>query len=101
MGCSPPWVVPAMGYGLETMARGRVTPETVFLLWHTPTYPDQKGEDSKLIGVYRTAPDAADAQSRVAEKPGFRDYPDGFEIVEYTLNRDGWVDGFVDLDGTE
>jgi homoserine kinase type II len=52
-------------------------------------------EETKLIGIYSTKEKAEAAILRVKDKPGFRDYPDGFEIFEHTLDRDGWVDGFT------
>jgi len=68
--------------------------DTVFLLWHVHQIsPDV--DDDKLIGVYRTLAYAEAAQSRLHDKPGFRETPNGFEIHEYMLNRDGRTDGFV------
>ena len=32
---------------------------------------------------------------RTKNKPGFIDFPDGFQILEDVLNRDSWVEGFV------
>jgi hypothetical protein len=56
----------------------------VFLLWHV----DESDEEEKLIGVYRTEPDAKAAVARLREKPGFATFPDGFQICPYELNRD-------------
>ena len=71
---------------------------SVFLLWHAREVgPPTFHEDFKLIGVYRTEKDARAAQARVAEKSGFRDYPDGFEISEYELDQDHWLEGFVGI----
>ena len=67
---------------------------SVFLLWHSTECEDCP-DDVKLIGVYRTEEDARAALERVKDKPGFRDLPEGFEIVEYPLNRDGWTEGYV------
>lgn len=62
---------------------------TVYLLWHT----DSDG-DEKLIGVYATKPDAELAIGRVKDKAGFSEGGE-FEIAEYELNKDHWIDGFV------
>ena len=48
-----------------------------------------------FLGVYRTHEDAEAAVLRVKDKPGFRDTPDGFEIFEHVLGRDGWTEGYI------
>jgi len=48
-----------------------------------------------LIGVFRTEQDAKDAITTVADKPGFRDYPDRFLICPYELGKLHWTEGFV------
>jgi hypothetical protein len=52
---------------------------------------------SKIIGIYATEEAASQAIERLKMKPGFLDAPDGFHIDRYTLNRDHWIEGFVDL----
>jgi hypothetical protein len=67
--------------------------DSVFILWHCH---ELRGDtDEKLIGVYRTREDAEAAIDRLKDKPGFRDVPDGFEIHDYVLGRDGWTEGYV------
>ena len=68
--------------------------DSVYLLWHSHELDDGH-DDVKLIGVYRTELDAQAALERVKDKPGFKELPEGFEIVEYRLNRDGWTEGYV------
>jgi hypothetical protein len=46
--------------------------------------------------VYRTVEAARNAISRLDRMPGFRDYPDGFQIEEYELDADHWTAGFCD-----
>jgi hypothetical protein len=68
----------------------------VYVLWHS--YEDPPGrEEDKLIGIYSSRQLAEDALARVRDKPGFRDYPDGFLIDEMTLDRDSWVQGFATI----
>ena len=68
--------------------------DSVYLLWHSHELDD--GHDEvKLIGVYRREADAQAAMERVRDKPGFRDLPEGFEIVEYPLNVDNWAEGYT------
>lgn len=64
----------------------------VFLAWHTRVDPES--EDSKLLGVYSSEAAAHAAIGRLRDKPGFRSYPDGFEVSEYELDRDTWTEGF-------
>ncbi len=66
---------------------------TVYLLWHTDSYKDEK-----LIGVYATTSDASLAIKRFKEKPGFSEGGE-FEIAEYELNKDHWTSGFHRQDG--
>ena len=39
------------------------------------------------------------AISRLKDKPGFRNYPDGFEIHAVTLGMTGWQEGFISTIG--
>ncbi len=65
----------------------------VFDLWYEREYPDR--DDTLLhIGIYRTEEDATAAVDRLHDRPGFRDWPQGFRIHQITLNRDGWTEGF-------
>jgi hypothetical protein len=66
----------------------------VFLLWHIHAKPDGE-EDAKLIGVYSSQKKAEEARERVVSQPGFRDFPDGFQIDAYELDQDHWAEGFV------
>lgn len=67
---------------------------TVYLLWHRHAF-ENGPDDVKLIGVYESAFAARQAQARVARQPGFRDYPQGFEISAYELGQDHWTEGFA------
>jgi homoserine kinase type II len=67
--------------------------ESVHALWHIHMMPN--GEDSEiLIGIYASDGDARSAQARVSDKPGFVDCPEGFLIVEYTVGKDSWEEGY-------
>lgn len=69
---------------------------SVFLVWHTHRL-SADDEDEKLIGVYRTHANAEAAINRLKDKPGFRDTPEGFEIAECVLDRDGWTEGYISV----
>jgi len=66
---------------------------SVFILWHVHEVDGE--EDEILIGVYASAKDAEAAILRLKEKPGFRDTPEGFQVHEHVIGRDGWTEGFV------
>jgi hypothetical protein len=65
---------------------------TVYLLEHVRD-PDGD-EDVKILGIYSTRDAAQEAIDRSLKLPGFRDHPDGFNIDEYTVDRDYWETGF-------
>ncbi len=67
---------------------------SVHILWHVRK-DDEYGDDAKLIGVYGTHADAEAAIERLADKPGFKDYREGFQVLEYQLNKDHWTEGFI------
>ncbi len=52
-------------------------------------------EDVKLIGVYSSRNAARAAAKRLRRRPGFAQFPRGFEISQYALDEDQWTRGFV------
>ncbi len=72
--------------------------DVVYGLSYTREYEDR--EDTELsIGVYASEQDAARAIDCLRDKPGFRDYPEGFEIHPLRLGRTSWESGFVTVFG--
>jgi len=72
---------------------GRVN-STVYLLWFVQEH--QQGEDTELlIGVYGSESDAKAAVDRLKNKPGFVDFPAGFQVHRRELGQDSWTKGFV------
>lgn len=66
----------------------------VYKLWHE--FEVSPGIDStRLIGIYSSRENAERALTRARNKPGFREHPDGFEISEALVDRDGWIEGFA------
>ncbi|UOP04335.1 DUF7336 domain-containing protein [Conchiformibius kuhniae] len=65
----------------------------VFLLGHVRQRSPYH-DDIKHIGVFATLADARHAQAQLSDKPGFRDYPDGFYIDKCEIGRINWSDGF-------
>ena len=70
-----------------------VMSKKVYLLWFIPADADE--DNGLLIGVYDTEVSAKAAIDRLRSKPGFADYPEGFQVHEREMGRDGWTDGFV------
>jgi hypothetical protein len=85
----------------------------VYLLWHishalrdepcpqhldevgAPLCDEQAGDDVKLLGAY---PSEAAARARIESARflvGFRDEPDCFQLVSYTIGKHEWAGGFV------
>lgn len=66
----------------------------VYDLWFEREYPDR--EDTELhIGIYETEASAKEAISGLCDQPGFRDFPEGFNVYPVTLGDTGWREGFV------
>ena len=66
----------------------------VYMLWFEQEQ-DESNDIELLIGVYESEADAKTAIDRRRDKPGFRDFPEGFRIYETELGVEGWIDGFV------
>jgi hypothetical protein len=72
--------------------------DTVYDLWYVRGYKDR--EDTELhIGVYSSQEKAQAAIESLCKKPGFMDWPEGFEIHEMKLDRCGWAEGFKSVIG--
>ncbi|WP_286776771.1 DUF7336 domain-containing protein [Sphingobacterium sp. UBA2074] len=68
----------------------------VFLLWHTHFDKElDGGEDVKLIGVYSSRELAENTLEKMSKVAGFKDQPEGFEISEYSVDKDHWTSGFI------
>lgn len=69
----------------------------VFLLWHSAPNPDPIDEhdvDEKLLGVFATEADALLVVEQAKSLPGFRLWPDRFEIHPHQLGCWTWREGF-------
>lgn len=64
----------------------------VFILFHE--YTDEDHDDVKLLGVFSTHQNAEETLKKYTKLPGFRVWPDGFTIDEYTVDRSHWTEGF-------
>ncbi len=68
--------------------------ETVYDLWFVREYESR--EDTELrIGVYGSEVEAEVAAQALREKPGFCDFPEGFQVHPVKLGQTNWQDGFV------
>jgi homoserine kinase type II len=79
--------------GGEMNSEREAVSNEIFLLWFVPE--DESDDNGLLIGVYDSEPAARAAIERVKNKPGFAEYPRGFQIHPRELGRDSWTDGFV------
>lgn len=68
-------------------------------LWHLRY--DGREDHDKLLGVYSTKEKAEEALAVLRDKPGFRDDPDGFEILDGPIDETCWLEGFASLWGDE
>jgi hypothetical protein len=69
----------------------------VYLLWFVQERAE--GEDVELlIGVYDTEVAAAAAIDRLRNKPGFVDFPAGFQVHSREVGQDSWTEGFTVTD---
>lgn len=64
------------------------------LLWFAPNGADND-DDSLLIGVYESETAAREAIKRLDKKPGFAEFPQGFQIHTRELGQDHWTEGFI------
>ena len=65
---------------------------TVYMLW----FGRQDCEDRELfIGVYSSESQAKAAIERVKKEKGFADFPQGFHVYPYELDKDHWREGFI------
>ncbi|MBV9073084.1 MAG: hypothetical protein JOZ10_05575 [Acidobacteria bacterium] len=69
----------------------------VYLLWFVAK-EDEENDDGLLIGVYQSESSAKAAIERLRTKPGFADYPEGFQIHTRDLDCDSWSEGFFKTD---
>ena len=66
----------------------------IYVLWHCRT--DEQGcEHEKMLGIYTTRAKAEEGLALLRDKPGFKDYLDGFEILEGALDETYMLEGFI------
>jgi homoserine kinase type II len=71
------------------------TAPMLFLVIHERSGSTESSEDLKIIGVFSSRGMAEKAVKELTDKPGFKDYPDGFTIDAYKADAVFWGDGFV------
>lgn len=65
----------------------------VFLVQHA--YEIEGMDEIKTIGIYSTEENAKKVVEEYKKLPGFKDYPEGFYIGSYELDKSFWEDGFI------
>ncbi|MDT8716222.1 hypothetical protein IAI10_06100 [Clostridium sp. 19966] len=68
----------------------------VFLLQHA--YELNGIDEEKIIGIYSTEQKAKAVIEEHKKLTGFKDYPKGFCIDEYELDKNFWEEGFIHCD---
>lgn len=84
-------------YLWSEVEKQRTDVKTVYVLEYARYKEDNTNndvEDLKLIGVFATEADAKAAIAQLSDKPGFKDYPNGFHIDAYPLGQINWSSGF-------
>ena len=69
-------------------------PAMAYLLWFVREH-EQEEDTELLIGAYDSEQNARAAIERLKGKLGFEDFPQGFQIAPYEVNKDHWTEGFV------
>ena len=68
--------------------------QKVYMLWFVQE--QEECEDVELlIGIYESEEQARAAIARRRNKPGFVNFPEGFQIHEAEPGVEGWTDGFI------
>jgi hypothetical protein len=61
--------------------------KTVYLVQYEHIEKDNI-EDTKIVGIYSSEKLAREGIKKTKKLSGFRDAPEGFQITEYTLDKD-------------
>ena len=71
----------------------------VYILWHGDDVNEETPEPL-LLGVYSTEAKAKDRIERCIREgvPGFAEHPDAFLIASYELDKDEWVEGYLQVE---
>jgi hypothetical protein len=68
----------------------------VFILWHWGSgSKDREDDDAMLLGVFSSEEKAREWQDAASSLPGFRDWPERFQIAAHTLDERKWQSGFA------
>jgi homoserine kinase type II len=71
--------------------------KTVYLVQHEHIENDNI-EDTRIVGIYSSEKLAHKGIERAKKLSGFRDVPEGFEIIKYVLDKDSWFVGYTGFD---
>jgi hypothetical protein len=77
----------------EIYKRGAVILKQVFLLEHS--YEIEGFDEIKTIGIFTEKEKAEKVIKRYISLPGFMNYPDGFNIGLYEIDKAHWEEGFI------
>jgi hypothetical protein len=61
---------------------------TVYVLYYLRQHPDDGRWASLFVGVYSSVKAVEAAKDRLRRRPGFRDFPEGFQFNAYSIDED-------------
>ncbi|MBX7457819.1 hypothetical protein K3152_06135 [Qipengyuania sp. 1NDH17] len=68
--------------------------KSIFQVYYEREY-EHRDNTELVIGFYKSREEAEQVVSKLVSKPGFKDYPEGFEIDEIRFGlAAGWEEGF-------
>jgi homoserine kinase type II len=68
--------------------------DKVYVLWFVQEQ-NEHPDIELLVGVFSSQTEAQRVIELLKNKSGFADFPDGFRIEAYELNKFSWTEGFV------
>lgn len=72
--------------------------DRVYVVYHSYGDEEDIDENRKLIGYFSSPVLAQQAIDTVRTQPGFRDHPNGFEVLDEPVDTVGWDEGFISED---
>ncbi|MBP3208137.1 MAG: hypothetical protein J6M21_07780 [Campylobacter sp.] len=66
----------------------------IYALWHTHIL-ENGDEDIKFLGFFSKKEKALKAIERYKILPGFKEFPNQFDLCQYELNECHWKEGFT------
>jgi homoserine kinase type II len=65
------------------------------MLWFERERPEGEEDTELFIGVYSSESTAKAAIERLKQQRGFVEFPEGFHIYPYEIDKDHWREGYI------